>query len=301
MRERCCEEELAAQSVGRLEQSDLVAPQRRDPGGLHAGRPAADNGDLAWMHSPSQRAELGLPLPTGLRIHGTVDMGRERPAVLVETDAGPDRLAQPSARLDGECGVGNEGPGHSDEIGDALRQQPLGRLGRCHLLADDDGKAAFAAHDAGHPRRRSFGERHVLDVAASHPDREAEIVDCAGHRERSSYGGRVAHCEAAGDLFVRRQTDADQEPVSATLADPLDRLLQEPQPFLRRAAPAVRAVVGGRRQELGQQIAVSGMELDTIIAGCLQVSLRHPRSPAQGPGSRRHPGRGADRGPGRPA
>ena len=123
------QQHLAAQLVAALVQGDLVPAQRRDLGGPHAGRAAADDHDpLLAQRRPQVVLALG-----GLAAHRRVLHAADglveadaAVAVLVAGDAVADLLRASLARLGDEVGVGDLAADHADHVGLPVGQHPLG-------------------------------------------------------------------------------------------------------------------------------------------------------------------------------
>ena len=75
--------------------------------------------------------------------------------------------------------------------------------------------------------------------------------------------------------------------------DGLGDLDDEPHAVLQRAAPAVGALVGERRQELVQQVAMRAVQLDEVEAGALGAPGAPRRTGRSGPRSRPRSARAA--------
>ena len=69
------------------------------------------------------------------------------------------------------------------------------------------------------------------------------------------------------DVVGHRHPVADDEVATDRRAGAAHDLDREPPPLLRRAAPGVGALVGARREELVEQIALAAHDLDAVVAG----------------------------------
>ena len=79
---------------------------------------------------------------------------------------------------------------------------------------------------------------------------------------------------AAVDEIEHRQPEDDDEVAADRLARAAHDLDREADPVLERAAPVVVAMVGARRDELVDEIALRAHDLDAVVAG----ALREPRA-----------------------
>ena len=76
----------------------------------------------------------------------------------------------------------------------------------------------------------------------------------------------VVDAQALRREFVGRKTQA-QRSVTDRLLDALDHTLRQTQTARFVAAPGILTAIGQRRQELRQQIAVSTVKLEDLVAG----------------------------------
>ena len=77
----------------------------------------------------------------------------------------------------------------------------------------------------------------------------------------------ACHVVAAFDQFGGADTDDDGEVVAGGAADGRQRVAEQAQAAGRAATEAIPALIGDAREELMQQIAVSGLKLYAIEAG----------------------------------
>ena len=170
--------------------------------------------------------------------------------------------------------IRDQRPCHPDQIGvaglqDALRERRVGDPLRGHHR-----QSGLVPH---RPRQRDGdpgGCRHVLDVRAPRPDGDREVVHVAraGQLLRDGQAGRQVHPFL--ELLDPADPRADGEVVTAAGPDRLDDAQRETGPILQRATPLVLALVGGRREELRDQVAVRRVQLHPVEAGVLQVGRR---------------------------
>ena len=253
-----------------------MAALRRDRGGLQSARAAADHHDVlaAAGRPPDAVAEFPPRL-------GPLD-ARDREARvevadagLVAADAGPDRRHSARPGLGRHLGIADQCPGHHRGVGVTSAQDQLGvlRLGDPpghHDRYGDDvldprgerggiaGRVRHRRHDVIRARRGGRGPGHHGDVI------EQAVGVERGERLQRLVGGQAL-------VGLRFLADRDPQPDGEVRASAVpgggDRLAQEPEPVLRRAAVRVRPQVGTRVEELGRQVAVRRDDLDPVEPG----------------------------------
>ncbi len=176
--------------------------------------------------------------------------------------------ARPAAALATRSGSARNGRAIDTRSQRAVGDQLLGQLGGVDPVRGDDRHTDRVAQPGGPRRPEPAG-----DLGDDRGD--ARLVPADAGVERGH----------AGDLEPLRQLDGlvpglaaldqveqgdpvdDGEVVADDLADPLDDPLREAHPGRRVAAPLVGAVVGARREELVDQVALGPHHLDGVVPG----------------------------------
>ena len=123
-----------------------------------------------------------------------------------------------------------------------------------HRVADVDERAVGHRRDDGrHPR--------LVPADAGVDDRGAGRLDFGCQRDD------FVPALAVLDVVGHRHPVADDEVVADRRAGATHDLDRHPAPLLRGAAPGVGALVGARREELVEQIALAAHDLDAVVAG----------------------------------
>ena len=260
----------AAQPGSRLRQGDAVAPQRRHPRRLHAGRAAAHHQHVLRRRRGRQILAEGQ-LAARDHVHRAGDASRHQPAeaTLVAADARPDLVAAPLQRLADDVRVGDVGAGHADHVGVAAGD------GVVHILQRSE-PAGDEARDAvlGHPRHRHAHVQFVAGVLMHGAD------DLGAGRPRGAVGDveeiyQVLLQHPRNDLLVfldiepaRRVVRPDPQAKGVFRADHgphgAQRLHQQPHAVLEAAAILVGTVVELLGNELLEQEVVGRMHLDAV-------------------------------------
>ncbi len=189
------------------------------------------------------------------------------PAGLVAEDAGPHPLGRARTHQVHQAGLGDLGPGHLDQVGDARGDGLLCHVRVDHAALEDDRHPAGSRVPHGSAqgevgRRRGMGVwpvggRRVR--AAAHHDQEVdpvgEGVDVSGRELRGYPGPR-------GEL-VAREAEADQAPRADRGPHCVEHFPGQTQAVL---PVAVRAQVGQAGVELAQQRERPGIHLDPVEA-----------------------------------
>ncbi len=270
--------DLAADTVARLVDNDVVPTQRRDTSAFEAARPAADQEHLFLLRGGLQRALAVLALMPGGRVHGALELEAARDAqeaALVPVRAGPDVVGTALERLVRKVGLGDQLADHHDCVGIALGDDAI----RQHRVVD--------AADLEHRELLDVcldGARKLSLVARLKPgvlgrdhdghraqqgDADVDVVDEAGLLDLLRRLGVVLDVQAALEHVAADHADADDELGPHSVADLLQHLHAETHAVLERAAVLIRPVVLEGRQELVDQIAVGEMDLDAVETGLL--------------------------------
>ena len=189
-------------------------------------------------------------------------------AGLVAGDADRDALAVAGDRLVGELGVGEQRPGHGDEVARAGRDQPVGDLGRIDAVAGGHGHRHGRLEPAdvlgeGRVRHHAGNGRHLGLVPA---EAGADDIGAGAHDLLRDPHGLVPR-QAALDQVEHGMAVDDEEVRAQGGADAGDHGERKARAVLEAAAPAVGAVVGAQRQELADQVALRAHHLDAVVAG----------------------------------
>jgi hypothetical protein len=155
-------------------------------------------------------------------------------------------------------------PGEQDHVRLPVGQHLLG-LGRLGDQADRPGRDVGPASYAG-------GERHL--VAGTHRDRgrgvapggDVDQVDAVLPQVRAQPRA-LLDVPAAVDPVGARDPHHQRHAVRDRGAHRVDGLEQQPDPVVEGAAVGVVAPVGQRREELVEQVAVGGVDLDRVEPG----------------------------------
>ena len=127
--------QLPAQFGIAVVKKHLMAPPGGRHGGHHPCRTAADHQDLFLFLRPDNR---GFLFPAGPGIDQTGDRAEFKhfvEAALVAGDAMLDGLEISPPGLVGQVGIGNQAPGHSDQVRLTLAQYLISHQGVIHPVA----------------------------------------------------------------------------------------------------------------------------------------------------------------------
>ncbi len=249
-----------------------MAFERRHPGRFHAGRAAADHGH---PHGLPGRSDLELGFAAEGHVDGALDrvgdMVPTRQAAVIAADARPDVLGTPFFGLERPLRVGPERPAQPDEVALALHQDTFGQFGQVDGARRD--------HRDAHGLLGRLGAPHVVRKRHAHGADfvDGGVVDAARHVDGGHAPGFEALAEFDGlvdtvavRLVVGAGKAADHREVVAHLGlDLLDDLHEQADAVLERPAVLVGALVGVGRQEVGDQVAVTGVDLHQVEAGLL--------------------------------
>ena len=225
---------------------------------LHRQRFSAER--LVRLLERRQARALRRHLPLALEVALELGLGRAvllRPLDLGVADA--RRFEQRPGR------VGEMRPGDGAQVGAAGGDDAVDVVGlgdRAHR----DGRDAGLVADA-------VGERRLVHAAVdrllplAHLARRAVDQVGAGGLEGARDLDRVVRRDAALDPVVRRDAHRDRQLLRPDLAHRLEHLERIAQPVRQRAAVLVGALVGERRDEGRQQVAVRAVQLEPVEAG----------------------------------
>ena len=272
------QQRLAAELRAALVKRHPVAAPRRDRGRLHAARPTADDHDRALTRGRLERSIDELAPGLGvLDARDTVMRQAVADAGLVAADAGADVVGAAGLGLGGEFGVADHRPRHAAHIRLTGRDDPLGDLRLVDAPGDEHRLGDLGLDRRGIGRDIGLADRHRredVDPAARRGRRtgdDAEVIDHAVGVDRLADLDHLVGGQAALGHLVARDADAERHRRAGLGADAGEHLAQEPQPVVERAAVSVVARVGARVEELRDQIAHAGEDLDAIEAGLLEA------------------------------
>ncbi len=291
--------ELAADAVGGLEECHAVAASTELDGGRQPGRSGADDGDVSC---PPGRCEDEFGLPPGPRVQQAGGLAVDEDVVeagLVAGDAGVDLVAPALGGLGHPVRVRQHGPGHGDQVGGAVGEQSFRDLGHGdavgghHGHPGDVGEATDLVREGGSGDGGDDGGDAGLvpaDVGVEQID--ARVLELAGQGHHLRPGLPVR------DEVRDGEAEHQQEVRPHRRARPAHDLHGQATAVLGRAAPAVRAVVRRRGEELIDQVALAAHDLDAVVTGAPgqqrapDVGVDLPFDPAigQAPGAERGDG-----------
>jgi len=254
-----------------LEEGDAMSPCSGGSGRLQTCRTAADNKYLLGFLDGFQHH---LPLPTRQGIDAAEGVGPVAPAFvnghdLAQAagtgDAGDDFIRSSLPGLVGQLWVGQEGPGHADEVCLAGGQDLLGGERIVDPVGGDDRDAHDAADRPGQMGETTLGHGGGdggyggfvparVGVDEIHP----RFFQCPGDR----YG--LGDGVPPGHLFVEVQADPHGEILADGRPDGGDYLPDDPQPVFQAAAVFILPEVGEGGEEAIQEVAATHKDLQGI-------------------------------------
>ena len=266
--------DLPAGSARRLEHDDLMPAFAGDARRFEARRPRADDDDLALRPVALRDDMRDRRLAAGRGVVDADGLARiDRVDAIAHADAGADLVLAALGDFPGDMRIGEVGAGHADHVelaaldGVARRRDVLdarrveGRHPRRgpHLAGKVEMRRGARAHARDDVRERLLG----VDMAAD----DIDEVDQAGGRE--ALGDRDALPRARGRVSqsssqTMRTPTMKSSPTRLRMAR--QDLEAEAHAVVERAAIVVVALVGGRRPELVDQVAVA-FELEAVEAG----------------------------------
>ena len=266
---------LAAELRRCLEKHHLMSAFRADARRRHAGRPAADNDDLASRRGRWPDHVRKLRLAGGGRVLDAV--------AVVRAIGGPDTVADPvllaAFQLGDDIGIGDVAAGHADKIDD-LFTHGVTRGGQ---IVDprgvQDGQPDLAPETARLLKKGRERGGHARHIACQPGQR----VYAAGYEVQEVDRAVVAKPRGDFDIVLFRQTRlvvallghghayAEREIGADSLAHGLEHHAAVAHAVVERPAIAVGPLVGHRRPELVHQMARRD-DLQTVEAGLAAVS-----------------------------
>ena len=247
-----------------------MAGQRQ--GALEPGRSGADDGDASCGRAATHDERCGGPALGPGRSEVGVDGAEqdrvERAAVLVAGHARTDLRSPPGEQLTRHVRIGDQCARHADEVR-AGGQRGFDRVRRAERVRDQQRRADQLPDPADVAEQRWLLGRHVAHVGRAHAHREVHVIDERVHGREQLAQSVDGQARLAAP--VRREPDADHH-LRQRGTDLAHDALDDGQPRVGRlgTGPAVRR----RRQELGQQIAVRGVQLDDLEPGRGRVDRR---------------------------
>ncbi len=196
-------------------------------------------------------------------------------AGLIAADAGIDIGRATLASFLDELAVGKEGPRHRDHVGLTIGQHLFGHFGRIDAVGGHQRDVDLAHQVLRHPCKGGAGNLGGDGGDAGLVPTNAGIDD--GGPCRLDGAGQLDHLvqrRAAFDQIQHRQAIDDDEVRADRLAHTAHDLEREADAVLIGAAPFVVALVGAGGDELVDQIAFGGHDLDGVISRILGQTRR---------------------------
>ncbi len=258
--------------------SNRVTAKPRSAAETAAAQPAGPGADHRDGASARRRGEHQRGLAAGAGVDqagGQLVVEDVVQAGLVAADAGVDLVGPSGGGLDHELGVGQQGPGHRDQVGLAGREDRLGHLGGVDPVAgaDGHGDGCLEPGRRGDPRGPrdlgdDRGDSRLVPADAGVEHGHAVLLEQRRELERLLPRLPVLDQVDERDPVHDREVVADQ---GAGAAHDLDG---KAHPVGRRTAPLVGAVVGPGHQELVDQVALGAHDLDGVVARLLRERHR---------------------------
>ena len=189
-------------------------------------------------------------------------------AGLGAADAGEDFLIFLGSYLCGKIGIGDRLAAEGDEIRAPVHQRALGNGGLIAADRDDRNIDGLLDHLCGELVEAvgHGGWRTHIGCGGIGHDRDIQSVDTAALRHAADHNGLFKRT-AAVDLLVITEAEEKRIILAHFFADIFENFLRELHAAEEIAAEFICALVGMRRHELGDQIAVCTVHLDTVRAG----------------------------------
>ena len=242
-----------------------MASQGRSAGRLEAGGPAPGHEHPLGLSHPVERLERHLGLLAGRGVDHTAHLSGHHEAGHTahrRADARPYLALPTIAGLGYQLGVGDHPPHDGHQIGHTALDQVLGVVKGGDAAGDDGGHIhRLGDHLAGgHLVAQSLVQRGQQPMEPPvRRQRHIQEVDVGLHQFGD--GGSFLRLDPALDLVVGGDADPDGEAGAGLGSDGGQNLPQEPGAVLQTAPVVVVSQVGGRGEELADQVAVSAVEL----------------------------------------
>ena len=167
--------------------------------------------------------------------------------------------------MQGPVGIAEHFASEEDEIGLALGNDCIGlkRVGDHANGSSGNGGFGADARGKGSLKTGTDGDLCVRNQAARGDVDEVDAVSTQETGERDGLVGRPAVVNPVGG----RDADKKREVGWPGSADGVDDLQEEAGAVLEAAAVSIGALIGERREELMQQIAVGSVDLNEVEAG----------------------------------
>ncbi len=194
-------------------------------------------------------------------------------AGLVAGDAGANVVEASGQRLVGHFRIGDHCPRHAAHVGLTRRQDLFRDLRLIDPSGNEHRQPDRRAQRAGLRRHISglhLHRRHDVDRTAETGHRsggDVDIVECALSAEILTNGDHLAGVEPIRLDLLGRNAHADDSVAADRLAGGGEALDKESHPIFPAAAEPVGAQIGCRIEELREQEAVAGDQLDTVEPG----------------------------------
>ena len=194
---------------------------------------------------------------------------------------GPDLPLPTLPGLHHQLGIGDHPPNHRNQIGNPAADQMLGVVHGHDASGDDGGHLNGSGH---HLAGGDFVAEALIEGGQQSMEapvgRQGHIQEVDAGFHQGGDGSRLLGIHPTLDLVIGRDADAHRETGAGLLADGSQDLPQEPGAVLQAAAVVVVAPVGGRGEELADEIAVGGVEFHPVEPALL--------APPGGGGERPH-------------
>ena len=252
-----------------------MPPLGRGDGSAHAGRPAPDHQQIKRRLG---LANLARPLIAGPRVAEALHRPHLEQVVEAPLGAGDtvhDVFLAARAGLLREIGIGDQRAAERHHVAEAIIYERPRPLWIVDPVARD--------HRYGNPFLDAAGQ--VREDAARHLGHDLgdlrlvpPHVDAEGvHTRRDQPGGILLKLQPGGaplHELVAVHPDQQGEIISHAPANRPDYLQAETDAVLEAAAVGIAALVGERREELADQVAGAGKDLDRVEPRLLHASGR---------------------------